>query len=573
MKKEDSVNKDKSHVVPFVPPANFIRTIVAEDIEANKNDGKIVTRFPPEPNGFLHIGHAKAICLDFNIAMENNGICHLRMDDTNPSKEEEKFVNAITDDIKWLGFDWGNHLYHTSDYYEKLYQYAIQLIKKGKAYVCDLTSNELKEYRGTLKMPGKESPWRNRSVDENLDLFKKMRNGEFKDGEKLLRAKIDMAAGNINMRDPAIYRIRRESHPRTGDQWCIYPMYDFAHCLSDAIEGITHSFCSLEFQDHRPLYDWFLDQLETECHPQQIEFSRFNLDYTIMSKRKLMELVEEKHVDGWDDPRMPTLSGIRRRGYTPASIRDFCERIGVTKKEHSIEMAQLENCIREDLDTTTKRVMGVLNPIKVIIENYPEPEDENKVELINAPYHPKLEMGRRDIPFTREIYIERDDFMEDPPKKFFRLSPGKEVRLRYAYVIKCNEIIKDSNGRIVKLRCEYDPETKGGKTPDGRKVKGIIHWVSATDSITAEVRLYDRLFSVPSPSFKEKEGIDYKNHLNPDSLQIIKTARLEKSLANAACGDRFQFERQGYFYVDSDKNDNKLFNRTVTLRDTWAKIK
>ena len=552
-------------------PSNFIRNIINDDIKNNKNDGRVHTRFPPEPNGYLHIGHAKSICLNFGIANDyKDGICNLRFDDTNPEKEDVEYTDAIENDVKWLGFDWEDRLFYASDYYEKLYQFAKQLIRDGKAYVDHLSADEIREYRGTLTEPGKPSPYRDRTVEENLELFEQMRAGKFDDGECLLRAKIDMASPNMNMRDPAIYRIKKVSHHRTGDNWCIYPMYDYTHCISDALEGITHSLCTLEFEDHRPLYDWFLDQLPVPCHPQQIEFARLNLNYTVTSKRKLNELVTERHVNGWDDPRMPTIVGMRRRGYSPEAIRDFCERIGLTKNDTMIDVGVLENCVREDLDKRTRRVLAVLNPLKVVIENYPEGE----TEFLDAPYHPNdPEMGLRQLPFSKELYIEQDDFMEDPPKKFFRLGPGREVRLRYAYFITCNEVIKDDAGNITELRCSYDPETKGGNAPDGRKVKGTMHWVSAEHAMQTEVRLYDRLFTDPKPDSNQHEK-DWKDFLNPDSMRLIKSAYLEPSLANAEKEERFQFERTGYFCVDSKDNvDGKpIFNRTVTLRDSWAKL-
>ncbi len=553
------------------PPPNFIRNIIIEDIKSGKHGGKVITRFPPEPNGYLHIGHAKSIVLNFGLALEFNGRCHLRFDDTNPTKEEEEYVLAIQEDVAWLGYDWGEHLYYASDYFEKLYDYAIELIKMGKAYVCDLSAEQIRQYRGTLKEPGKESPYRNRSVEENLDLFRRMRQGEFPDGARVLRAKIDMASGNLNMRDPVIYRIMHASHHRTGDKWCIYPMYDFTHCLSDSIEGITHSICTLEFEDHRPLYDWFLDQLKVKCHPQQIEFARLNLSYTVLSKRKLIQLVEGGFVSGWDDPRMPTISGIRRRGYSPASIRNFCERIGVAKRDSVVDIALLEHCVREDLNKTSPRVMAVLRPLKVVIENYPEGKSE-ELEAINNPEDPSA--GTRMLPFSREIYIEQDDFREDPPKKFFRLAPGREVRLRYAYFITCHKVVKDEKtGEIIELRCTYDPETKGGAAPDGRRVRGTLHWVSVPHAVKAEVRLYDRLFSVPDPD-RGKEGADFKTFINPNSLQVIHGCMVEPGLRNARPGERYQFERIGYFCVDIvDSGPGHLvFNRTVPLRDTWAKI-
>ena len=556
--------------VEKTPPANFIRNIIANDLKQNKNEGRVHTRFPPEPNGYLHIGHAKSICLNFGIADENEGgLCNLRFDDSNPEKESIEYVEAIKKDVHWLGFDWQDRLFFASDYYQQLYDYAVLLIKAGKAYVESLSPDEIREYRGTLTSSGKESPDRNRSIEENLDLFEKMRAGEFEDGKYILRAKIDMASPNMNLRDPAIYRIKRSHHYRTGDTWCIYPMYDFAHGISDALEGITHSLCTLEFEDHRPLYDWFLEQLPVPCHPQQIEFSRLNLSYTVTSKRKLNELVMSCDVEGWDDPRMLTIAGMRRRGYTAAAIRDFCERIGVTKNDTVLDMSVLENCVREDLDKTTRRVMGVLKPLRVVIENYPEDQSEE----LEAPYHPNNpDMGSRKVPFSKVIYVEQDDFMEEPPKKFFRLGPGREVRLRYAYFITCNDFIKDENGEVIELRCTYDPLSKGGNSPDGRKVKGTIHWVSKEHAIEAEVRLYDRLFNDPEPD-SNKHDKDWKEFLNPDSIEILNKARLEPSLATATAGDQFQFERLGYFNVDSKDSsaDNPVFNRTITLRDSWSK--
>lgn len=546
---------------------NFIYNIIDEDLEAGKNGGEVITRFPPEPNGYLHIGHSKSICLNFGIAEKYEGRCHLRFDDTNPSKEEVEYVEAIKDDVRWLGFSWGEHLYHASDYFDKIYDYAIDLIKAGKAYVCDLTAEEVRQYRGTLTEPGKNSPHRERSVEENLDLFERMKNGEFEDGSRTLRAKIDMASPNINLRDPALYRIRNVAHHRTGDKWCIYPMYDWTHGISDALETITHSICTLEFENHRPLYDWFLEQLEVPRHPQQIEFARLNLYFTVMSKRKLLELVNTGIVNGWDDPRMPTISGLRRRGYTPESIRSFCEKIGVSKNESWIEMSLLEQCIREDLNTKTKRVLAVLDPIKVVLTNYPEDQTEH----MSAPFFPDEpdKMGYRELPFSKEIYIEREDFMEEPFKKFFRLAPGREVRLRRAYYITCQEVIKDDQGEIVELHCTYDPASRGGKTPDGRKVKGTIHWVCARHAEDAEVRLYDRLFTVERPDADKEK--DYKEYLNPESLQVVQ-AKIEPGLA-VGQGDRFQFERKGYFVVDQDSTAEKpVFNRIVTLRDSWAKM-
>jgi glutaminyl-tRNA synthetase len=556
--------------VEKTPPANFIRNIIANDLQQNKNEGRVHTRFPPEPNGYLHIGHAKSICLNFGVANEHeDGLCNLRFDDSNPEKESTEYVEAIKEDIRWLGFDWQDRLFFASDYYQQLYDYAVLLIKAGKAYVESLSADEIREYRGTLTSPGKESPDRNRSIEENLELFEKMRAGEFADGQYILRAKIDMASPNMNLRDPAIYRIKRAHHYRTGDTWYIYPMYDFTHGISDALEGITHSLCTLEFEDHRPLYDWFLEQLPMPCHPQQIEFSRLNLNYTVISKRKLNELVTGDYVIGWDDPRMLTIAGMRRRGYTAASIRGFCERIGVTKNDTVLDMSVLENCVREDLDKTTRRVMGVLKPLRVVIENYPEGQSEE----LDAPYHPNDPgMGSRKVPFSKVIYIEHDDFMEEPPKKFFRLGPGREVRLRYAYFITCNEFIKDENGEVIELRCTYDPLTKGGNAPDGRKVKGTIHWVSEEHALEAEVRLYDRLFNDPEPD-SNKHDKDWKEFLNPDSMEILNNAKLEPSLATATTGDQFQFERLGYFNVDvkESKPDKPVFNRTITLRDSWSK--
>jgi glutaminyl-tRNA synthetase len=548
---------------------NFIRNIVDEDL-ANGKHKSVVTRFPPEPNGYLHIGHAKAICLNFGLAALYQGRCHLRFDDTNPVKEEQEYIDAIKTDLSWLGFDWGEHEYHASDYFEALYAFAEKLVEKGLAFVCDLPPEEMREYRGTLTEPGKESPYRSRTVGENLDLLRRMRAGEFDDGSRVLRAKIDMAAANMNLRDPVLYRILRATHPRTGDTWCIYPMYDFAHGQSDSMEQITHSLCTLEFQDHRPLYDWLCEALEI-YHPQQIEFARLNLTYTVMSKRRLLELVNEKHVSGWDDPRMPTLSGMRRRGFTAAAIRTFCERIGVGKSDSVIDMSTLEDCVREDLDQIAPRAMGVLRPLKVTITNYPEGQSEE----FTAPKHPKKpEMGTRTIPFGREIYVDRDDFMEDPPKKFFRLGPDREVRLRYGYIIRCEEVIKDPvSGEVTELRCSYDAETGGGVLPEGRKkVKGIIHWVSAAHAVSVEVRLYDRLLSVADPA-AEKDR-DYREFLNPESLEVLADALVEPGLADAAAGETFQFERLGYFSVDSKDSQSKklVFNRSVTLRDTWAKI-
>jgi glutaminyl-tRNA synthetase len=554
----------------FTPAPNFIRNIVARDLKDNKNNGRIVTRFPPEPNGYLHIGHAKSICLNFGIAAENEGgICNLRFDDTNPSKEDIEYVESIIEDVQWLGFDWGDRLFYASDYFEQLYQYAVQLIKAGKAYVCSLSADEIRESRGTLTTPGKESPYRNRSVTENQDLFERMRAGEFEDGSHVLRAKIDMASPNVLMRDPTLYRIRQIPHHRTGNNWCIYPMYDFAHCLSDSIEGITHSLCTLEFEINRQLYDWILDELNVDCHPRQIEFARLNLSYTVLSKRKLVELVTGGYVSGWDDPRMPTISGLRRRGYTPDSIRNFCERIGVARRDSIVDMALLEYSIREDLNKRAQRVMGVLNPLKIVIDNYPEDKVE-ELDAVNNPEDPG--MGIRKIPFSRVIYIERDDFLEDPPKKFFRLAPGREVRLRYAYYIKCIRVVKDEKtGQVVELHCTYDPDTRGGSSPDGRKVKATLHWVSAAQAIKAQARLYDHLFIKENPD--EEKHVDFKTYLNPNSLEV-RPFFVESSLDGAAPGSRYQFERLGYFCVDSVDSSSQalVFNRTVTLRDTWARI-
>jgi len=548
-------------------PSDFIRDIIDEDIKTNKYDGRVHTRFPPEPNGYLHIGHAKSICLNFGIAQQYGGLCNLRFDDTNPSKEEEKYVESIKDSVRWLGFDWEDRLYFASDYFEQMYDYAIQLIKAGKAYVDDLSADEIREYRGTLTQPGKDSPYRNRSVEENLDLFQRMRAGEFENGTRVLRAKVDMASPNLNLRDPAMYRILHEEHHRTGDKWCIYPMYDWAHGLEDSIERITHSICTLEFEDHRPLYDWFLDQVGA-YHPQQIEFARLNLSYTLMSKRKLLQLVQQGHVTGWDDPRMPTIAGLRRRGYTPEAIRDFCERIGVAKTDSTIDIALLEHCIRDDLNKRAPRVMGILRPLRVVIDNYPEGQTE-EMEAVNNPEDP--DAGIRKVPFSRVLYIERDDFREVPPKGFFRLFPGNEVRLRYAYLVKCADVVKDKRtGEVVELHCTYDPATRGGNTPDGRKVKGTIHWLSTAHAVKAKMRLYDRLFTVENPG----EVTDScKSVLNPNSLETV-SGYVEPSLAGAAPGSRYQFERLGYFCADlKDSSPERLvFNRTIGLRDTWAKI-
>ena len=573
------------HIVttPSATPSNFIEDIIEEDLKRGRNDGRVHTRFPPEPNGYLHIGHAKAICLNFGIAAKYGGLCNLRFDDTNPTKEDVEYVESIQEDIRWLGFDWEDRLFYASDYFEQLYEFAIELIKAGKAYVCDLSPDEIKEYRGTLTEPGRESPYRNRSVEENLDLFRRMRAGEFPDGSRVLRAKIDMASPNLNMRDPVLYRILRTTHHRTGDKWCIYPMYDFAHPLSDALEGITHSICTLEFEDHRPLYDWLIENVSVPSRPRQIEFARLNLSYTVMSKRKLLELVKRGIVSGWDDPRMPTISGLRRRGYTPESIRTFCERIGVAKANSVVDIALLEHCVREDLNRRARRVMAVLRPLRVVIDNYPEDKVE-WLEAVNNPEDPS--MGTRKVPFSRVLYIERDDFMEDPPPKFYRLAPGREVRLRYAYFIKCTDVVKDERtGEVTELHCTYDPDTLGGSAPDGRRVKATLHWVSATHALEAEVRLYDRLFTKEDPGAEE----DFLSCVNPDSLKVLTGCKVEPSLAGAVPGDRFQFERLGYFCVDPDSSEaggraagdracgesaarRLVFNRTVDLKDEWAKL-
>jgi len=551
-------------------PSNFIRTIIAKDLKDNKNDGRVATRFPPEPNGYLHIGHAKSICLNFGIATENKGgTCNLRFDDTNPGKEDIEYVESIKEDVRWLGFNWDDRLFYASDYFEQLYQYAVQLIEAEKAYVCSLSADEIRKSRGTLTEPGRNSPYQDRSVEENLDLFQRMRTGEFKDGDHVLRAKIDMSSPNLIMRDPTLYRIRKIPHHRTGNDWCIYPMYDFAHCLSDSIEGITHSLCTLEFENNRQLYDWILDELDVDCHPQQIEFARLNLSYTVLSKRKLVELVDEENVSGWDDPRMPTISGLRRRGYTPESIRNFCERIGVARRDSTVDIALLEFGIREDLNKQAPRVMGVLRPLRVVIDNYPEDQVE-ELDALNNPGDPA--MGTRKIPFSRVIYIEQDDFLEEPPKKFFRLAPGREVRLRYAYFITCVDVVKDGEtGQVIELHCTYDPATRSGSSPDGRKVKATLHWVSAANAIKAEVRLYDHLFLKENPD--DDKNVDFKTHLNPNSLEIL-SSFVEPSLATAKPGSIYQFERLGYFCVDPVESSGKslVFNRTVTLRDTWAKI-
>ena len=552
------------------PPSDFIRDIIREDVKNKKHDGRVTTRFPPEPNGYLHIGHAKSICLNFGVSEEFGGVCNLRFEDTNPEKESMEYVESIKADVRWLGFDWDDRIYFASDYYGKLYEFAVKLIEKGVAYVDSLSGNQIREHRGTLTEPGVESPYRNRSVEENVNLFRRMRAGEFEDGAHVLRAKIDMASPNMNLRDPVLYRIRHHTHYRTEDEWCIYPMYDFTECLSDAIERVTHSLCTTEFEINRPIYDWVLREVEVEDPPHQYEFARLNLSYTVvLSKRYLLLLVEEGHVSGWDDPRMPTVSGMRRRGYTPESIRNFCKKVGIAKRENQIEVALLEHSIREDLNRRAPRVMGVLRPLKVVIDNYPEGRVE-ELDAVNNPEDPG--MGSRKVPFSRELYIERADFREDPPKKFFRLAPGREVRLRYGYYITCERVVKDENtGEVIELHCTYDPETRSGSSPDGRKVKGTIHWVSAAHAIQAEVRLYDRLFSKPDPG---GDGSDFKSQLNPNSLERLTSCRVEPSLENAALGSRYQFERLGYFCVDSvdSAQGDLVFNRTVPLRDTWAKI-
>ena len=548
-------------------PVNFIEAIINEDLKTGKHDGRVHTRFPPEPNGFLHIGHAKSICLNFGIAEKyDGGLCNLRFDDTNPLKEEDKYVNSIIEDVKWLGFDWEDRLCYASDYFDQLFDYAVQIVRDGKAFVCDLNSEEIRSYRGTLTEPGKDSPYRNRSIDENYDLFMCMKSGAFPDGSRTLRAKIDMSHPNLNMRDPVIYRILHASHHRTGDTWCIYPMYDWAHGLEDSIERITHSLCTLEFEDHRPLYDWYLEQLGV-YHCQQIEFARLNLNYTVMSKRMLLELVEGGFVSGWDDPRMPTISGYRRRGYTPQSIRNFAEKIGIAKRDNTVEVSLLEHSVREDLNKRAPRVMAVLQPLKIVIENYPEEQTE-ELAAVNNPENP--EAGIRNVPFSRELFIEQNDFMEDPPRKYFRLAPGREIRLRYAYFITCTQVIKDENGHVIEIRCTYDPETKGGSAPDGRKVKGTIHWVSAKHCLDAEVRLYDRLFSVSNPG---RDG-DFKKDINTDSLQVLTHCKVEPSLKNTDPNVTVQFERKGYFCIDlvDSSPDHLIFNRTVPLRDSWKKI-
>jgi glutaminyl-tRNA synthetase len=559
-------NLENSTIADKPPePKNFIGEMINDDLKTEKFGGRVHTRFPPEPNGYLHIGHAKSICLNFGIARDYKGLCNLRYDDTNPTKEEQEYVDAIKRDVRWLGFDWEDREYYASDYFEQLYEYAVKLIKKGKAYVCDLSADQVREYRGTLTEPGKESPYRSRTVEENLDLFERMRKGEFPDGSRTLRAKIDMASPNLNMRDPVMYRILHASHHRTGDTWCIYPMYDWAHGQCDSIERVTHSICTLEFADHRPLYDWFLDELGV-YHPQQIEFARLNLSYTIMSKRRLLQLVEEGHVNGWDDPRMPTISGLRRRGYTPESIRYFADRVGVAKRDNTIDVALLEDSAREDMNKRLPRAMAVLHPLKLIIENYPD----DRVEELDAVNNPEdSSMGMRKIPFSKVLYIEQDDFRENPPKKYWRLFPGNEVRLRYAYIIKCTGVVKDKKtGEIKEVRCTYDPATKSGSPDSQRKVKSTIHWVSAAQAVDAEVRLYDRLFTVEDPG-----GENWVGFINPRSLEVLNSCKIEPSLAKVKAQDRFQFERMGYFCVDDDSREgNVVFNRTVTLRDTWAKI-
>ena len=550
---------------------NFIRAIIEQDNQSGKHAGRVATRFPPEPNGYLHMGHAKSICLNFGLALDYSGTCNLRFDDTNPLKEDAEYVQSIQDDVRWLGYDWEDRLYFASDYFDRLYEFAVMLIKSGHAYVCSLTEEQIREHRGTLTQAGKDSPYRNRTVSENLALFEKMRNGDFEDGAHVLRAKIDMASGNINMRDPVLYRIRRTSHHRTGSKWNIYPLYDYTHCLSDALEGITHSICTLEFEDHRPLYDWVLDHLPVPVHPRQIEFARLNLSYTVLSKRKLIQLVSQKAVEGWDDPRMPTLAGLRRRGVPPTAIQRFCERIGVAKRDSTVDIALLEHTIREELNETAPRVLAVLRPLRVVIINYPE----DLVEELEGAYHPEDEtMGSRNLPFSKVLYIEHDDFMEVPPKKFFRLAPGQEVRLRYAYYVTCVDVVKDEHtGEIVELQCTYDPETRGGWSKDGRKVKGTIHWVSAAHALKAEVRLYDRLFTVENPVATDDDQ-DFMDFLNPKALEILTDCRVEPSLADAAPGNRFQFERTGYFCVDTKDSTahHLVFNRTATLRDSWAKL-
>jgi glutaminyl-tRNA synthetase len=568
MEKPEAKN-EKAHPVPG-ESADFIRSIIQEDLKTGKHGGRVHTRFPPEPNGYLHIGHAKSICLNFGIARDFGGLCNLRFDDTNPSKEEVEYVDSIQEDVRWLGFDWGDRLFYASDYFEQLYAFALTLIRKGRAYVCDLSPEEVRNLRGTLTEPGQDSPYRHRSVEENLDLFTRMRAGEFPDGSRTLRARIDMAAPNLNLRDPVLYRIMHAEHHRTGSAWCLYPMYDWAHGQCDSLEGITHSICTLEFEDHRPLYDWFIEALEL-YHPRQIEFARLNLTYTVMSKRKLLQLVAEGLVGGWDDPRMPTISGLRRRGFTPEAIRDFCSRIGVAKRDSIVDVALLEHCLREDLNRRAARVMAVLRPLKVVITNYPESQTE-ELTAVNNPEDPS--MGTRTVPFARELFIEREDFREDPPKQYYRLAPGREVRLRYAYFVTCREVVKDEKtGEILEVRCTYDPATRGGDAPDGRKVKATLHWVAAASSLTAEVRLYDRLFQTSNPG-AEKDGLDFKAALNPHSLEVLRDCRIEPGLREALPGSRYQFERLGYFCVDpvDSRPGRPVFNRTATLRDAWARI-
>jgi glutaminyl-tRNA synthetase len=564
------MTENKISDLPEPASSNFIKAIVEEDLERGKNEGRVATRFPPEPNGYLHIGHAKSICLNFGLAAAYGGTCNLRFDDTNPTKEEVEYVASIQSDVRWLGFDWEDRLFYASDYFEQLYEFAVMLIKTGKAYVCSLSADEMRAYRGTLTEPGTDSPYRNRSVEENLTLFEQMRAGEFEEGTHVLRAKIDMASGNLNMRDPVLYRILKADHHRTGSSWCIYPMYDFTHCISDSIEKITHSICTLEFEDHRPLYDWVLDNLPVPCHPQQIEFARLNLSYTVLSKRKLIQLVTSSAVNGWDDPRMPTISGLRRRGVPPAAIRNFCERIGVARRDSVVDVALLEHTLREELNQSAPRVMAVLNPLRVVIVNYPE----NLIEELSGAYHPEDEtMGSRNLPFSKVLYIEKEDFMADPPKKFFRLAPSREVRLRYAYYITCVDFVKDdATGEVTEIHCTYDPNTKGGWSSDGRKIKGTLHWVSAAHAIKATVRLYDRLFTVENPA-AEKDGKVFTDYLNPNS-EVLGECYVEPSLAGATPESRFQFERLGYFCVDKEDAtpDKLVFNRTVSLRDSWAKI-
>jgi len=564
-----SQDPDVNHAAEeVVARTHFIREIIDEDMKTGKFGGRVHTRFPPEPNGYLHIGHAKSICLNFGLAQTYGGKCNLRFDDTNPVKEEQEYIDSIINDVKWLGFDWADQLFYASDYFDQLYQWAVQLIKAGKAYVDDLTADQIREYRGTLTEPGKDSPYRNRSVEENLDLFERMKKGEFPDGSRVLRAKIDMASPNLNLRDPVLYRILHAEHHRTGDKWCIYPMYDYAHGQSDSIEGITHSICTLEFEDHRPLYDWCLDTLGI-YHPQQIEFARLNLNYTVLSKRKLIRLVQEKHVRGWDDPRMPSISGLRRRGYTPEAIRNFCDMIGVAKNNSVADIGMLEYCVRQDLNKRALRVMGVIKPLKVVITNYPEGQSE-EFDAVNNPEDATA--GTRKVPFSRVLYIEQDDFMENPPNKFYRLSPGREVRLRYAYFIKCEEVVKDAAGNVIEVRCTYDPTTRGGDSPDGRKVKATLHWVSAEHAVEAEVRLYNQLFNRANPN-DESEGKDFTAYINPNSLEVLPKCYVEPSLKDAQSGSYYQFERIGYFCVDPDTTAEKpVFNRTVTLKDEWAKL-